>query len=49
MIDIASRHGIKLQVGAQVGETAILSAAARHLNLAQGDVLYPRGPLDHSC
>lgn len=43
MIDIAIEHGIKLQIGAQVGETAILSAAARHLNLAQSDVLYSEG------
>ena len=43
MIDIAVEHGIKLQIGAQVGETAILSAAARHLNLAQSNVLYSEG------
>ena len=43
MIEIAAKHGIKLQIGAQVGETAILSAAARHLNLAQESVLYSEG------
>ena len=43
MIEIASKYGIKLQIGAQVGETAILSAAARHLNLAQEEVLYSEG------
>ncbi len=43
MIRIANENGIKLQIGAQVGETAILSAAARHLNLAQSDVLYSEG------
>ena len=45
MIEIASKHGIKLQIGAQVGETAILLAVARHLNLAQEAVLYSEGSL----
>ena len=31
MARVAEAHGIRLQVGCQVGETAILSAAARHL------------------
>ena len=43
MIQIAKEHGIELQIGAQVGETAILSAAARHLNLSQPEVRFSEG------
>ncbi len=35
--------GLKLQFGAQVGETAILSAAGRHLIAALPDVLFAEG------
>ena len=31
MIDIANQHGLRVHLGAQVGESGILSAAARHL------------------
>jgi L-Ala-D/L-Glu epimerase len=37
------RAGIRLQVGAQVGETAILSAAGRHLAAALPDVAFVEG------
>lgn len=30
MVDIAKNHGLRIHLGAQVGESAILSAAARH-------------------
>jgi len=41
--DIARRNGIKCQLGCQVGETSILSAAGRHLALLWGDVEYVEG------
>jgi muconate cycloisomerase len=40
---LAQDHGIGLQVGTQVGETAILSAAGRHLAYAAGPVVYMEG------
>jgi muconate cycloisomerase len=40
---MALRAGLKLQVGAQVGETAILSAVGRHLLAALPDVLFAEG------
>jgi len=41
--DIARRNGIKCQLGCQVGETSILSAAGRHLALLWDDVEYVEG------
>ena len=40
---IARSHGIRVQVGALVGETAILSAAGRHLAASLPDVAYAEG------
>lgn len=40
---IARAHGIRVQVGAMVGETAILSAAGRHLAASLPDVAYAEG------
>lgn len=45
-LEIAARAataGVRLQVGAQVGETAILSAAGRHLAAALPDVAFVEG------
>ncbi len=39
----AARVGIRVQVGSQVGETAILSAAGRHLAAALPDVAFAEG------
>jgi len=40
---IARAHGIRVQVGALVGETAILSAAGRHLAASLPDIAYAEG------
>ena len=40
---IAERAGIRVQVGAQVGETAILSAAGRHLAAAVPNLAFAEG------
>ena len=40
---MAHKAGLKLQFGAQVGETAILSAAGRHLIAALPEVLFAEG------
>ncbi|MBI3246788.1 MAG: enolase [Deltaproteobacteria bacterium] len=40
---LAARAGIRLQVGSQVGETAILSAAGRHLAAALAEVDFVEG------
>jgi len=40
---IARAHGIRVQVGALVGETAILSAAGRHLAASLSDIAYAEG------
>ncbi len=40
---MALRAGLRLQVGARIGETAILSAAGRHLLAALPDVLFAEG------
>jgi len=39
----AARAGIQVQVGSQVGETAILAAAGRHLAAALEDVAFVEG------
>jgi muconate cycloisomerase len=43
----AQDRGIGLQVGTQVGETAILSAAGRHLSYCAGPVLYLESCNEH--
>jgi muconate cycloisomerase len=40
---IAQEAGIRIQVGAQVGETAILSAAGRHLAAHLPDLMFAEG------
>jgi muconate cycloisomerase len=40
---MALQAGLKLQFGAQVGETAILSAAGRHLIATLDDILFSEG------
>lgn len=43
---LAARHGIGYQLGCQVGETAILSAAGRHFACAVGGLLAVEGSFD---
>lgn len=40
------RHGIKYQLGCQVGETAILSAAGRHFACSVSDIRFLEGSYD---
>ncbi|MFM8272908.1 MAG: enolase C-terminal domain-like protein [Gemmata sp.] len=42
----AKRHGLGYQLGCQVGETAILSAAGRHFATSVADVRYLEGSYD---
>jgi muconate cycloisomerase len=42
----ARRHGIGCQLGCQVGETALLSAAGRHFAANVGDLVYVEGSYD---
>jgi len=39
----AAAHGVAVQVGSQVGETSILSAAGRHLAASLADVAFVEG------
>jgi len=41
--DLAAQAGMRVQVGAQVGETSILSSAGRHLALAISQIEYAEG------
>ncbi|HEY3117367.1 MAG TPA: enolase C-terminal domain-like protein [Chloroflexota bacterium] len=41
--EVAQRAGIQIQVGAQVGETAVLSAAGRHLAAHLPDLMFAEG------
>lgn len=43
---LAKQHGIGFQLGCQVGETGILSAAGRHFACSVGDVRYLEGSYD---
>ncbi len=43
VVDIAKRGGLRCQMGCQVGETGILSAAGRHLAGWFDDLLYVEG------
>jgi muconate cycloisomerase len=43
MRDLARRHGVIWQLGCHVGETAILSAAGRHMAALGGDCAYLEG------
>ncbi len=42
-VDIARAHGIGFQIGAHVGETAVLSAAGRHVAASLPDLRYLEG------
>ncbi len=43
----AKRHGLGYQLGCQVGETAILSAAGRHFAASVKDIRYTEGSYDN--
>jgi len=43
IVRMARRHGIRYQIGSQVGETAVLSAAGRHLAAYCEDVAFVEG------
>lgn len=46
LAQLAKRHGLGYQLGCQVGETAILSAAGRHFATSVGDIRYLEGSYD---
>jgi L-Ala-D/L-Glu epimerase / N-acetyl-D-glutamate racemase len=46
LAQFAKRHGIGYQLGCQVGETAILSAAGRHFATSVGDLIAVEGSFD---
>jgi muconate cycloisomerase len=43
----AKRHGLGYQLGCQVGETAVLSAAGRHFATSVSGIRYCEGSYDH--
>ena len=47
LVQLARRHGLGCQLGCQVGETAILSAAGRHFASSVADLRYLEGSYDH--
>ena len=47
LVQFARRHGLGCQLGCQVGETAILSAAGRHFAASVKDLRYVEGSYDH--
>jgi muconate cycloisomerase len=46
LVGFARRHGLCCQLGCQVGETAILSAAGRHFAASVADLRYVEGSYD---
>jgi L-Ala-D/L-Glu epimerase len=46
LAQLARRHGLGCQLGCQVGETAILSAAGRHFAASVADLRYVEGSYD---
>lgn len=46
LAQLAKRHGLGYQLGCQVGETAILSAAGRHFATSVKDIRYVEGSFD---
>lgn len=46
LAQLARRHGLGYQLGCQVGETAILSAAGRHFATSVADLRYVEGSYD---
>jgi muconate cycloisomerase len=47
MIDYCRKRGIKYQIGCQLGESGLLSAAGRTLSLLSNDALYYDGSYDN--
>jgi L-Ala-D/L-Glu epimerase len=46
LAQFARRHGLGYQLGCQVGETALLSAAGRHFAASARDIRYVEGSYD---
>jgi muconate cycloisomerase len=46
LVQLARQHGLNGQLGCQVGETAILSAAGRHFACSVGELRYAEGSYD---
>jgi muconate cycloisomerase len=46
LVQLARRHGLNCQLGCQVGETAVLSAAGRHFAASVGGLRYVEGSYD---
>jgi muconate cycloisomerase len=46
LASLAKKHGLSCQLGCQVGETAILSAAGRHFAASVGGLRYLEGSYD---
>jgi L-Ala-D/L-Glu epimerase len=46
LVQLARRHGLYCQLGCQVGETAILTAAGRHFAASVGELRYVEGSYD---
>ena len=46
LAQLARRHGLGYQLGCQVGETALLSAAGRHFASSVADIRYTEGSYD---
>ncbi|MFO0877331.1 MAG: dipeptide epimerase [Gemmataceae bacterium] len=46
LAQLARKHGLRCQLGCQVGETAILSAAGRHFAASVGQLRYVEGSYD---
>lgn len=46
LVQLARRHGIRCQLGCQVGETGILSAAGRHFACSVSDLWFLEGSFD---
>jgi muconate cycloisomerase len=47
LAQLAKQHGLGCQLGCQVGETAVLSAAGRHFATSVGGLRYLEGSYDH--
>ncbi|MFM7832851.1 MAG: enolase C-terminal domain-like protein, partial [Planctomycetaceae bacterium] len=46
LVQLARKHGIRCQLGCQVGETGILSAAGRHFACSVSDLWFLEGSFD---
>jgi muconate cycloisomerase len=47
LAQFAAQHGLGYQLGCQIGETALLSAAGRHFGTSVAHLLYVEGSYDH--